>query len=417
MAINPEKLLKTLQKLAEEETVSIKKDLEENIYVVDISYGSIKVSDPKLSQNDYAIIIDTLGQAYKTRHSLKYTLTVLKNINTSSEFITIVDDPRFGIFIVAKKYHTLQNSLAKVLKSIESVVPFVGTSSTGRPIVNIDHVPNPMVNAAKSPLSQKIKSLLARVPVILSKPIIQELVNLYNTYSVEINYQFNRENFDIQKFNKALGRGTVLVTLRSAYKNNKFTAAEKAISNRVQAYINSTYFKREIIRTYTPNTIVEDIGQGILATIVGKSHSSLVTKKPISKSISKKSGKSKVVETKVPPTRSIGGQFYSLANLHVLINTHLQDVISANMGDGGRKDILNYRTGRFAASAKVDRLSMSKEGMINAFYTYMRNPYGTFSDGGRQQYPKTRDPKLLIARSIKEIAATKVANRMRAVLV
>lgn len=47
----------------------------------------------------------------------------------------------------------------------------------------------------------------------------------------------------------------------------------------------------------------------------------------------------------------------------------------------------------------------------------MRNPYATFSEGGRQQYPKSRDPKLLISTSIKEIAATKVANRLRAVLV
>ena len=85
------------------------------------------------------------------------------------------------------------------------------------------------------------------------------------------------------------------------------------------------------------------------------------------------------------------------------------------MGDGSRKDILNYRTGRFAASVKVDRLSQSREGMITAFYSYMKNPYQTFEPGYKQGAPKTRDPKLLIARSIREIAQTQVANRMRAV--
>jgi hypothetical protein len=55
--------------------------------------------------------------------------------------------------------------------------------------------------------------------------------------------------------------------------------------------------------------------------------------------------------------------------------------------------------------------------MITAFYNYMRNPYGTFSQGGRQEYPRSRDPKLLIAKSIREIAQEKVANRLRAVLV
>jgi hypothetical protein len=87
------------------------------------------------------------------------------------------------------------------------------------------------------------------------------------------------------------------------------------------------------------------------------------------------------------------------------------------MGDGSRKNILNYRTGRFAASAKVERLTQSREGMVTAFYNYMRNPYGTFSDGGRQEIPKSRDPKLLISKSIKEIAETIVGNRMRAILI
>lgn len=105
----------------------------------------------------------------------------------------------------------------------------------------------------------------------------------------------------------------------------------------------------------------------------------------------------------------------NLINLQNLINRQLQDVISANMGDGNSRNILNYRTGRLAASAKVERMSESRAGMITAFYSYMKNPYATFSDGGRQQYPKTRNPKLLISKSIREIAATQVANQLRAV--
>ena len=91
--------------------------------------------------------------------------------------------------------------------------------------------------------------------------------------------------------------------------------------------------------------------------------------------------------------------------------------IDKNMGDGDRKDILNFRTGRFAASAHVERMSQSREGAITAFYTYMKYPYATFSEGGAQEMPRSRDPKLLISKSIREIAATKVANRMRAVLI
>jgi len=107
----------------------------------------------------------------------------------------------------------------------------------------------------------------------------------------------------------------------------------------------------------------------------------------------------------------------SLFNLQSLINAQLVEKVKENMGNGDRRDILNLRTGRFAESVKVERLSISREGMITAFYTYMRNPYGTFSEGGRQEYPRSRDPKLLIAKSIREIAQTKVQNRLRAVLV
>lgn len=107
----------------------------------------------------------------------------------------------------------------------------------------------------------------------------------------------------------------------------------------------------------------------------------------------------------------------NLSSLLVLINSNLQSVISANMGDGNDKKVLNYRSGRFAASAKVERLSESRQGMISAFYSYMKNPYATFSEGGAQGRPVSRDPKLLISKSIREIAATKVANQLRAISV
>ena len=108
----------------------------------------------------------------------------------------------------------------------------------------------------------------------------------------------------------------------------------------------------------------------------------------------------------------------NLPNLLFLINSQLQDVVSANMGDGNRRDILNYRTGRLAASAKVTTLSESRQGMITAFYSYMKYPYATFSGGppvGRQSVPRSRDPKLLISTSIRQIAQQMVGNNLRAV--
>lgn len=85
------------------------------------------------------------------------------------------------------------------------------------------------------------------------------------------------------------------------------------------------------------------------------------------------------------------------------------------MGDGNDKKILNYRTGRFAGSAKVERLLESRAGMITAWYSYQNNPYQTFAPGFAQGNIPTRNPNLLIGKSIREIAATKISNNLRAI--
>lgn len=106
-----------------------------------------------------------------------------------------------------------------------------------------------------------------------------------------------------------------------------------------------------------------------------------------------------------------------LFDLEALLRARINEQVRKNMGSGNESRILNYRTGRFSESVSIERLSESRQGMITVFYNYMKNPYATFSEGGRQQYPKTRDPKLLISKSIREIAAPYVSNRLRSVVV
>ena len=121
-----------------------------------------------------------------------------------------------------------------------------------------------------------------------------------------------------------------------------------------------------------------------------------------------------LVRTIVPGTTSTTAP---TANLEALLRDRLALQIRKNMGTGSATNVLNYQTGRFADSATIERTTTSREGMISVFYNYMKNPYAPFSEGGAQQSPKTRDPKLLISKSIREIGASLVGNRMRAVLV
>jgi hypothetical protein len=186
----------------------------------------------------------------------------------------------------------------------------------------------------------------------------------------------------------------------------------------------TTQLVNKLLKVRSSPSILEKLERTLVETLVGKK-----TKTPTSKTIPLLNSTVKKVKKRKKVTvqnkLDKGGlradtspgisSATDLTSLMSLINNHLQSAISANMGDGDSRSVLNYRTGRLASSAKVEYLSESRAGMITAFYSYMKNPYATFSDGGRQQNPKSRDPKLLIAKSIREIAAQQVGNRLRAV--
>ncbi len=180
-----------------------------------------------------------------------------------------------------------------------------------------------------------------------------------------------------------------------------------------------------IINTPGSRSVPQFIGDLIEDTIRGIKTKSEFSKAQVAEKLFKTSGavksKSPKVRVKKPSSKTkitsakINRNPLSIISLQNLLNRYLFDAIAANMGDGDSRNVLNYRTGRLAASAKVERLTSSREGLITAFYSYQKNPYATFSDGGRQQYPKTRDPKLLISKSIREIAAEYVSNQLRSV--
>jgi hypothetical protein len=170
---------------------------------------------------------------------------------------------------------------------------------------------------------------------------------------------------------------------------------------------------------FSPN-IKEDIKDSVIHSIIGKKKKTVSSNISIPVTVVKNPVKTKIKKILVPgvpirPRISTREAERSLASLPNLLNGRLAAVIKNNMGTGDSRSILNLRTGRLAESAQVERVSESRTGMITAFYTYMKYPYATFSGGGRQERPLTRDPRLLIAKSIREIGAQMAYNRMRAV--
>lgn len=93
--------------------------------------------------------------------------------------------------------------------------------------------------------------------------------------------------------------------------------------------------------------------------------------------------------------------------LRNLLNELLPMVVAKNM----TSPALQYRTGRFANSVRVEDVTQGPRGgntMIEA--SYMTDPYSTFAPGGRKHTPQ-RDPERLIKRSVREIATGMIGAR------
>jgi hypothetical protein len=98
--------------------------------------------------------------------------------------------------------------------------------------------------------------------------------------------------------------------------------------------------------------------------------------------------------------------------LRTLLNTAIAETIKTNMGKGRAYRKLNYRTGRFAKNVTIENVVPERNGAVVAFYSYMKNPYSTFAPGGAQ-YDRgpSRDPNLLIKKSMRQIAAAAAVTR------
>ena len=101
--------------------------------------------------------------------------------------------------------------------------------------------------------------------------------------------------------------------------------------------------------------------------------------------------------------RSVKGLASSPLHLIGLINKELPQTVLKNMGAPG----LVNRTGTFARSAEITDIVQTPQGFPSIGYTYDRQPYGVFEDGeGAAPWANgQRDPRKIIDRSIREIAA------------
>ena len=74
---------------------------------------------------------------------------------------------------------------------------------------------------------------------------------------------------------------------------------------------------------------------------------------------------------------------------------------------------LENRTGRFAASVRITDVTKTRKGFPSVGYTYQRDPYQVYeSTSGSRFGSLERDPRTLIDKSIREIAAELAIGRI-----
>lgn len=272
---------------------------------------------------------------------------------------------------------------------------------------------------AATPLLLKLQNLLKEIDnqlgsnpqaVLAIKQKVQEQekkLREKSRYGREINSTFEKDTTD---FLGVINANVVIIQDRLENQYFYGNQIEGVIEREVSGLLKTMNFSRNL---------EEDMVYRLVSTLdgvkVGRMRATAKQKTKIASNVKIKAGVVAKNKTAKPVKKIEIPNINVIPSLQAILDSMLHEQIKKNMGTGTSKSVLNYRTGRLAKSAKVERFSESRQGMLTIFYSYMKYPYATFSSGGRQEYPKSRDPKLLISKSIRELASSMVGNRLRAV--
>jgi len=194
-----------------------------------------------------------------------------------------------------------------------------------------------------------------------------------------------------------------LVTLFRKYINSKYGAeivdmkGSSSIRQKVSAHV---------VKSLTDKLIKnKNIKVKIDPTLKNATHES--KGKALEKAKKNKAVRATITKGQIPvrksQKRTKKGVSSNPLQLIGLINKKLPDTVRKNMQAPG----LENQTGRFAESVKLTDVIQTPKGHPSFGYTYQKNPYQVF-EMGRGQAPwasPERDPRQVIDRSIREIAA------------
>jgi hypothetical protein len=403
------------------------------IHSLNISYSTFETNNKsiiKLSTSDlkyfYSLFIVAIKNAIG-KNRIYASLTSAEAILSRDELLKsssgcILVGTGVNTSIIGYDYDAIRRVVTSAIKSRQAILnsplgaEYLGTSAEGeiryKSILELGHT------LTSTPFAETIKLVLAYSNNTTLNSELNAILDRLYDIQASIGYEFLNKSD-----NSGPGSAIIKLVIQPKDVNKELSKQESTL---YRSFLNSIVKNLDLTNVPGSNTLKQDAVQfytdHILSAITGKKVANVKKHSPVAGNVSagksNKDSKNKVSSFKnndIVKAIAAAPSTPNLINLQNLINQQLQDVISANMGSGRERNVLNYRTGRLASSAKVEYMSESRQGMITAFYSYMKNPYATFSQGGRQENPKSRDPKLLISRSIREIAQTQVSNTLRAV--
>lgn len=208
-------------------------------------------------------------------------------------------------------------------------------------------------------------------------------------------------------------------TRTGAQAKGKVTSLVTKVFNKILLDFEKGISASEIAKNLrTSKTIEESIVKNVEDSFSGKKPKRYKSKKQKRTTVRKKvKNRINVEKANIATKLEIGLADNDLNAKLPYLNARLHDKIKQNMGKGGSKQILNYRTGRFAKSAQIEGFYPTKEKRaINATVKYMQYPYGTFEPRGRLHKPG-RDPHRIFGRSIRQLLQEEKIATLRRVKV
>lgn len=378
----------TILKAFEESAETARKELNKKVHVMEITNAILKRNAPQAN-----ITIAKVNKAFLKSNP---GATLYKGQSPVRKLYYLKSPGK--LLLIAPSFASIQTAIRNISQELQIETLDVGhTAGFGKEERN-------------TVLGYRIKQALLE-PGSLSQ---QDVDTLYSKYDRELGRIHMDYRVNFAKSNSLasnlVGKLDFIYTVpQDSYLNRIVLGSKEAsLARAFKKYLTGNIEKLLDVRT-SPS-IMEMMFMQLKETFLTGEWKKVQTK-ATKKGSFDKPNKAKVTKVAVTSGKGEDSDLNTI-KLQTLINLRLHDQIRINMGKGRSRNVLNYRTGRFAKSAEAQAVFQSRQDALDVYYTYQRFPYDTFLPGGRL-YKPGRDPRKIIGKSIRQLTREYVSNNFK----